>query len=66
MFNIEKLSDQGWALEGSHESQDSAFTHARAKSDTSGQTYRVINTERSVVCVLTHAGSHCWQESVAS
>ena len=43
-----------------HPSRDTAFWHARAKSDASGQTYRLVSNDQNMVCLLTAKGSDCW------
>ena len=46
--------------EDQHPTRDTAFWHARAKSDASGQTYRLVSNDQNLVCLLTAKGSDCW------
>ena len=60
MITIQVLTDHGWSNEEEHPSRDTAFWHARAKSDASGQTYRLVSNDQDMVCLLTAKGSDCW------
>ncbi len=60
MITIQVLTDQGWMNEDQHPTRDMAFWHARAKSDSSGQTYRLVSNDQNLVCLLTSKGSDCW------
>ena len=53
MYTIERLVDQGWAREISFKTEFKAFINARTKCMATGKTYRVINSDRTVVCVIT-------------
>ena len=53
MHTIERLVDQGWAREISFKTEFKAFINARTKCMATGKTYRVINSDRTVVCVIT-------------
>jgi len=61
MITIQVLTDHGWIDEEEHPTRDTAFWHARAKSDASGQTYRLVSSDKSMVCLLTAKGSDCWE-----
>tara|TARA_B100001173_G_scaffold7409_1_gene6502 strand:- start:9032 stop:9238 length:207 start_codon:yes stop_codon:yes gene_type:complete len=60
MITIQVLTGQGWMNEDQHPTRDMAFWHARAKSDASGQTYRLVSNDQNLVCLLTAKGSDCW------
>ena len=60
MFIIEGLTANGGSFEARHDSRDNAFWHARAKSDATGRTFRLISQEQQMVCLLTSRGSECW------
>ena len=60
MFITEGLTDNGWSFEARHDSRDNAFWHARAKSDATGRTFRLISQDQQMVCLLTSKGSDCW------
>ena len=60
MFIIEGLTDNGWSFGARHDSRDNAFWHARAKSDATGRTFRLISQDQQMVCLLTSKGSECW------
>ena len=61
MFIIEGLTDQGWSFEARHDSRANAFWHARAKSDATGRTFRLISHDQQMVCLLTSRGLECWE-----
>ena len=53
MYTIERLADQGWTKEITCNTEFKAFINARTKCMATGKTYRVINSDRTVVCVIT-------------
>ena len=56
MFTIEQLVDQGWRRELSYKTEFKAFLNARTRCMASGNTYRVINSDLDVVCLITLDG----------
>ena len=61
MITIQTLTENGWVNEEQHPTKDTAFWHARAKSDATGQTSRLMSEAQDVVCLLTSRGSDCWE-----
>ena len=53
MFTIECLIDQGWRKEITYKTEFRAFMNARTKCMATGRTYRVIDRDRDVACVIT-------------
>ncbi|MAI96267.1 MAG: hypothetical protein CMN95_06065 [Synechococcus sp. MED650] len=53
MFTIECLHEQGWRSEMSFQTEFKAFLHARTKCMATGRTYRVIDRESVVACLVT-------------
>ena len=53
MYTIERLADQGWTKEITCNTEFKAFINARTKCMATGKTYRVINSDRTGVCVIT-------------
>ena len=60
MFIIAGLTDNGRSYAARHASRDNALWHARAKSDATGRTFRLISQDQQVLCLLTSKGSDCW------
>tara|TARA_B100000900_G_scaffold401844_1_gene406978 strand:+ start:561 stop:1004 length:444 start_codon:yes stop_codon:yes gene_type:complete len=56
MFTIERLVDQGWKRELSCQTEFKAFLNARTRCMASGNTYRVINSDLDVICLITLDG----------
>ena len=56
MFTIEQLVDQGWRRELSYKTEFKAFLNARTRCMASGNTYRVINSDLDVICLITLDG----------
>ena len=56
MFTIERLGDQGWMRELSFQTEFKAFLNARTRCIASGHTYRVINSDLDVICLVTLDG----------
>ena len=56
MFTIERLGDQGWMRELSCQTEFKAFLNARTRCMASGNTYRVINSDLDVICLVTLDG----------
>ena len=56
MFTIERLVDQGWKRELSCQTEFKAFLNARSRCMASGNTYRVINSDLDVICLITLDG----------
>ena len=61
MFAVQELTVDGWSNRAEHASKDNAFWHARAKSDATGRTFRLISQDQQMVCLLTSRGSECWE-----
>lgn len=53
MFTIECLVDQGWRKEITYKTEFRAFLNARTKCMATGHTYRVVDRDRDVACVIT-------------
>ena len=53
MYTIERLADQGWTKEITCNTEFKAFINARTKCMATGRIYRVISSDRTVVCVIT-------------
>ena len=56
LFTIERLVDQGWKRELSCQTEFKAFLNARSRCMASGNTYRVINSDLDVICLITLDG----------
>lgn len=56
MFTIEQLVDQRWRRELSYKTEFKAFLNARTRCMASGNTYRVINSDLDVICLITLDG----------
>lgn len=53
MYMIERLTADHWVREISFKTEFKAFITARTKCMATGKTYRVINSDREVACVIT-------------
>lgn len=53
MYVIECLNADQWVREISFKTEFKAFINARTKCMATGKTYRVINRDREVACVIT-------------
>lgn len=53
MFTVERLVDHGWTREFRFKTEFKALINARSQCMATGDTYRVINRDRTVVCVIT-------------
>jgi len=53
MFTIERISHEGWIAEYECTTEFRAFINARTKCMATGHTYRVINRDHDVECVIT-------------
>ncbi len=53
MFTIERKSGIHWQPEIQRKTEFKAFVDARTKCMATGQTYRVVNPDQGVECVIT-------------
>ncbi|WP_353291910.1 hypothetical protein [Synechococcus sp. M16CYN] len=53
MFIIERKSGTTWQPEIQRKTEFKAFIDARTKCMATGQTYRIVNHEREVECIIT-------------
>ena len=53
MFTIERKSGTHWQPEIQRKTEFKAFVDARTKCMDTGQTYRVVNRDQGVECVIT-------------
>ena len=57
MFSIQQLTHEGWVNQGNHANRENAFWHARLKMDSTGSTHRIVNSDKSEICIMTASAS---------
>ncbi|NDD44354.1 MAG: hypothetical protein EBZ24_02650 [Synechococcaceae bacterium WB9_4xB_025] len=66
MFAIEKLTSTGWKQTEEHPDHDLAHLHARLKHFADGATYRVVDPDKTMMCLFTGGTTECWVNDYAT